>query len=58
MTHPQAFGQKFTPIRKIFAQKTHPLFWLHIPNMIQYGNVPDRALNKPVEQLCYHWNVW
>ena len=39
MTHPQVFGQKFTLIRRFSAWKTHP-FWLHIPNMIQYGSAP------------------
>ena len=39
MTHPQDFGQKFTPIRRFFAWKTHP-FWPHIPNMTQYGSPP------------------
>ena len=39
MTHPQAFGQKFTPIRRFLAWKTHP-FWPHIPNMTQYGSAP------------------
>ena len=39
MTHPQVFGQKFTPIRRFLAWKTHP-FWPHIPNMTQYGSAP------------------
>ena len=39
MTHPQVFGQKFTPIRRFSAWKTHP-FWPHIPNMTQYGSAP------------------
>ena len=32
MTHPQVFGQRFAPIRRFLAWKTHP-FWPHIPNM-------------------------
>ena len=39
MTHPQVFSQKFTPIRRFLAWKTHP-FWPHIPNMTQYGSAP------------------
>ena len=39
MTHPQVFGQKFTPIHRFLAWKTHP-FWPHIPNMTQYGSAP------------------
>ena len=39
MTHPQVFGQKFTPIRRFSGWKTHP-FWPHIPNMTQYGSAP------------------
>ena len=39
MTHPQVFGQKFTPFRRFSAWKTHP-FWPHIPNMTQYGSAP------------------
>ena len=35
MTHPQDFGQKFTPIHRFLAWKTHQ-FWPHIPNMTQY----------------------
>ena len=42
MTHPQVFGQKFTPIRRFLAWKTHP-FWPHIPNMTQYGVPPPRT---------------
>ena len=37
MTHPQVFGQKFAPIRRFLAWKTHP-FWPQISNMIQYGS--------------------
>ena len=40
MTHPQVFGQKFTPIRRFSGWKTHP-FWPHIPNMTQYGSAPS-----------------
>ena len=43
MTHPQVFGQKFTPIRRFLAWKTHP-FWPHIPNMTQYGSAPRLKL--------------
>ena len=39
MTHPQVFGQKFTPIRRFSAWNTHP-FWPHIPNMTQYVSAP------------------
>ena len=39
MTHLQVFGQKFTPIRRFSAWKTHP-FWPHVPNMTQYGSAP------------------
>ena len=39
MTHPQVFGQKFTPRRRFSAWKTHP-FWPHIPDMTQYGSAP------------------
>ena len=39
MTHPQVFGQKFAPIRRFSAGKTHP-FWPHIPNMTQCGSAP------------------
>ena len=41
MTHPQVFGQKFTPIRRFLAWKTHP-FWPHIPNIAQYGSATPR----------------
>ena len=41
-THPQVFGQKFTPIRRFLAWKTHP-FWPHIPNMTQYGSASPRG---------------
>ena len=44
MTHPQVFGQKFTPIRRFLAWKTHP-FWPHIPNMTQYGSAPPPVPN-------------
>ena len=47
MTHPQVFSQKFTPIRRFSAWKTHP-FWPHIPNMTQYGSAP-REKNAPVD---------
>ena len=39
MPHPQVFSQKFTPICRFLAWKTHP-FWPHIPNMTQYGSAP------------------
>ena len=39
MTHPQVFGQKFTPIRRFSAWKTDTC-WPHIPNMTQYGSAP------------------
>ena len=42
MTHPQVFGQKFTPIRRFLVWKTDP-FWPHIPNMTQYGNASPRV---------------
>ena len=42
MTHLQVFGQKFTPIHRFLAWKTHP-FWSHIPNMTQYGSAPGGA---------------
>ena len=48
MTHPQVFGQKFTPIRRFLAWKTHP-FWPHIPNMTQYGSAP-RGKNSEFDQ--------
>ena len=39
MTHPQVFGQKFTPICRFFGLETHPS-WPHIPSMTQYGSAP------------------
>ena len=38
MTHSRGFGQKFTPIRRFSAWKTHP-FWPHIPNMTFPGKL-------------------
>ena len=38
MTHSQVFGQKFTPIRRFSAWKSHP-FWPHT-HMTQYGSAP------------------
>ena len=51
MTHPQVFGQKFTPIRRFlgrnlhpsagfWASKSHPFWPLHIPSVTQYGSAP------------------
>ena len=48
MTHPQVFGQNFTPIRGFSAWKTHP-FWPHIPNVTQYGSAP-RAQARAVQR--------
>ena len=48
MTHPQVFGQKFTPIRMFSAWKTHP-FWPHIPNMTQYGSAPPPGVRDAAE---------
>ena len=45
MTHPQVFGQKFTPICRFSTWKTHP-FWPHIPSMTQYGSAPPRELTS------------
>ena len=54
MTHPQVFGQKFTPIRRFLAWKTHP-FWPHIPNMTQYGSAPRAvALRFTILVQCEH----
>ena len=49
MTHPQVFGQTFTPIRRFSAWKTPP-FWPHIPNMTQYGSAPPGENDIP--KIC------
>ena len=51
MTHPQVFGQKFTPICRCSAWKTHP-FWPHIPNMTQYGSAPPGATVVLMDCFC------
>ena len=45
MTHPQVFGQKFTPIRRFSAWKTHP-FWPHILSMTQYGSATPPGVDQ------------
>ena len=45
MTHSQVFGQKFTPIRRFLAWKTHP-FWPHIPHLTQCGSAPPPGVSK------------
>ena len=54
MTHPQVFGQKFTPIRRFSAWKTHP-FWPHIPNMTQYGSAPGGSPDLIINNLHKHY---
>ena len=54
MTDSQVFDQKFTLMRRILAQKTHP-FWPHTPNMSQYGSAlppPPRRLGEQCSR-CY-----
>ena len=54
MTHPQDFGQKFSPIRRFLAWKTNP-FWPHIPNMTQYGSAPrDTGWVKKYTRFTSH----
>ena len=52
MTHPQVFGQKFTPIRRFSAWKSHP-FWPHIPNVTQYGSAPPPGPRVPFHISLY-----
>ena len=48
MTHPQVFGQKYTPIRKCLAWKTHP-FWPHT----QYDPIWECPPPAWRDNLCF-----
>ena len=60
MTHLQVFGQNIIPIRRFLAWKTLP-FWLHIPNMTQYGSaLRDSETPMPKIKVIINrltWNV-